>query len=95
MPLAKRRDNDNSKIRIINIGGDDIVIMHVGFEVSQEGWERFQEKMQEHYGKTARKVKSRAMRILVNATNLGIINLKDLEAKVEKAAENVKDVVYL
>lgn len=95
MVLATRKDNGNSKIRIINIGGDDIVIMHVGFEVSQAGWEKFQDKMQEHYGKSARKVKSRAMRILVNATNLGIINLKDLEDKIEKAAENVKDVVYL
>lgn len=91
----RKRQTTKSHERIINIEGDDIKIVHVGFEVSDAAWEKFQEKMRERYGADAIQKKSHAMRILVNALNLGIITLDDLEKQIEEKAKHVKDVIYI
>lgn len=93
MPL-RSKDMLRTHQRIINIDGDDIKIQHVGFEISDTAWEKFQEKVKDTYPDVT-KAKSHAMRILVNALNLGIIELKDLEHKIEKAAAKVDDVIYI
>jgi hypothetical protein len=96
MTLAQRQVN-NTKTRIINIGGDDIKIIHVGFEVSELNWNKMHETAKDMFKDNFRgeKVKSHAMRILVNAVNLGIIDLQKLKEEIEKRAEKSKDIIYI
>lgn len=80
--------------RIINIDGDDIKIIHVGFEISETAWQSFQKIMLKKYDNNVKK-KSEAMRLLVNAVNLGIITLEDLEEQIEEKAKHIKDIIYI
>lgn len=91
----RKRQTTKSHERIINIEGDDIKIVHVGFEISDSAWEKFQEKMRQYYGEGAIQKKSHAMRILVNALNLELITLEALEKQIEEKAKHIKDVIYI
>lgn len=93
MTLAKRQIPKNYKARTVKIGGDSIPIIMPSFEISEDNWNRMQEIVKEIFH--SNKAKSRALRILVNAVILGIIDLKELESEVEKKAEKSKDVIYI
>lgn len=94
MTLRKRHGPVKTHERIINIDGDDIKIIHVGFEISETAWQSFQKIMLKKYDNNVKK-KSEAMRLLVNAVNLGIITLEDLEEQIEEKAKHIKDIIYI
>ena len=91
----KRKEITNSRRRTINIGGDDIKIVNQSFSISEANWTQFKGKMKEVWDENPERRKSQAIRILVNAVNLGVVDLEDLEKKVEKASEKVDFVVYV
>ena len=93
MTIARKKEPRGTKKRIIRIGDDDIQIMHVGFEVSEIAWRKMQAMIVERYGDINKK--SQVMRILVNAYVLKILDIDELDKKIEKAAEKMEEVIYI
>lgn len=93
MTIVKRNEKFHSQTRVINVGGDDITVIQPSFEVSEVNWDKFKKVIRVEF--LSDKAKSHALRILVNAVNLELVDLKDLEKKIEKAAEKVDEVIYI
>ena len=94
MTLAKKQIN-NTRHSIIKIGDDEIKITNHSFSVSDDNWQQFKEQMKKVWDDNPERRKSQAMRILVNAVNLGIIDLEDLWTQVNTKAEQVKEIIYV
>jgi hypothetical protein len=93
MTLLKQPTKEHKKRHKITVGGDEITIIHVGHEISEQNWHVFKENVKAHFGDE--QSKSKALRILINCINLGVINFKKIEQELEKEAEKSKDVIYI
>ena len=93
MPIAQRNEKHHPQIKTVKIDGTEIPIISPSFEVSEKNWETFKAIVRKEY--LSDKAKSEAIRILINAVNLKLIDLKDLESHVVKKAEKSEDVIYI